>query len=35
MYGTGDRQNSTTFADILHVLVILLLVGVALAVFNR
>ena len=35
MFGSGDRRNSTTFAEILHLLVILFLCGVALAILRQ
>jgi hypothetical protein len=35
MYGSGDLRNSTTFAEILHLFVILVLAGVALNVLMQ
>jgi hypothetical protein len=35
MFGHGDRRNSTTFGEILHLLVILFLAGVAVTVLMQ
>jgi hypothetical protein len=35
MFGSGDRRNATTFAEILHLLVILFLAAVALAIVRQ
>jgi hypothetical protein len=35
MFGSGDRRNATTFAEILHLLVILFLVGVAYTILRQ